>query len=133
MFRLSIAVILLLLTATPTFACLTEKTCSQMSNCAEAAYYLNICGHGKRDADNDGIPCESMCGDTHADYERRRAAEGFNPNGGAEKRVRQFSCSGKRTCGQMDDCDEARFYLRECGLGRLDRDGDGTPCESLCR
>ncbi|QXP92206.1 thermonuclease family protein [Methylococcus capsulatus] len=43
------------------------------------------------------------------------------------------SCVGKRTCGQMASCDEARHYLRDCGLSRLDRDGDGIPCESLCK
>ncbi len=30
-------------------------------------------------------------------------------------------------------CEEAKFYLTQCGLTRLDRDGDGVPCESLCR
>lgn len=42
-------------------------------------------------------------------------------------------CGSKRYCGQMRDCAEARFYLTQCGLGRLDRDRDGVPCESLCR
>jgi endonuclease YncB( thermonuclease family) len=40
-------------------------------------------------------------------------------------------CGPKRTCGQMDDCEEARRYLA-CGLTGLDGDGDGIPCESLC-
>ncbi|MBB1076163.1 DNA/RNA non-specific endonuclease [Rhodoferax sp. 4810] len=46
----------------------------------------------------------------------------------------QFSagCGDKTTCKQMSDCAEARHYLTECGLSRLDRDGDGVPCESLC-
>lgn len=44
-----------------------------------------------------------------------------------------FSCGAKRTCGEMSGCDEARFYLTQCGLGRLDGDKDGTPCEDLCR
>lgn len=44
-----------------------------------------------------------------------------------------FSCGSKRTCGEMDSCEEARYYLTNCGLNRLDGDGDGTPCESLCR
>ena len=29
-------------------------------------------------------------------------------------------------------CAEAKFYLNECGLSRLDGDNDGVPCESLC-
>jgi endonuclease YncB( thermonuclease family) len=44
-----------------------------------------------------------------------------------------FSCGGKSRCGQMSSCAEARFYLQNCGARRLDRDGDGVPCESLCR
>lgn len=44
----------------------------------------------------------------------------------------KFSCDGKRVCGQMSSCDEAYFYLQQCGLGRLDRDKDGVPCESIC-
>ena len=42
-------------------------------------------------------------------------------------------CGTKRTCKQMASCSEARFYLEQCGLSRLDGDKDGTPCESLCR
>ena len=42
-------------------------------------------------------------------------------------------CGTKRTCGEMTSCEEARFYLTQCGLSRLDGDQDGTPCESLCR
>lgn len=41
-------------------------------------------------------------------------------------------CGSKRLCKQMSSCAEARFYLNQCGLDRLDRDGDGIPCESLC-
>ncbi|MDB5469667.1 MAG: micrococcal nuclease [Caulobacter sp.] len=44
-----------------------------------------------------------------------------------------FTCGAARTCGQMKSCEEATFHLRQCGLSRLDRDGDGIPCESLCR
>jgi endonuclease YncB( thermonuclease family) len=43
-----------------------------------------------------------------------------------------FSCSTKRKCGEMTSCAEARFYLEKCGLTRIDGDGDGVPCESLC-
>jgi endonuclease YncB( thermonuclease family) len=44
-----------------------------------------------------------------------------------------FACGEKSRCGNMDSCAEARFYLEKCGLRKLDRDGDGVPCESLCR
>ena len=42
-------------------------------------------------------------------------------------------CGTKRICKEMTSCEEARFYLTECGLSRLDRDQDGVPCEALCR
>ncbi|MCB1764513.1 MAG: endonuclease [Candidatus Competibacteraceae bacterium] len=45
----------------------------------------------------------------------------------------EFSCGGKRRCGEMASCEEAKFYLTKCGVGSLDRDKDGVPCESLCR
>ena len=48
------------------------------------------------------------------------------------KRGKGFSCEGKSTCGEMNSCAEARFYLEQCGIGRLDRDKDGVPCESIC-
>lgn len=41
------------------------------------------------------------------------------------------SCS-KRTCSQMRSCAEAMYHLRQCGVRKLDRDGDGVPCESIC-
>ncbi|BFU60747.1 MULTISPECIES: excalibur calcium-binding domain-containing protein [Rodentibacter] len=45
----------------------------------------------------------------------------------------QYSCDdGKRTCKDMDNCEDAKFHLRQCGMKKLDRDRDGVPCESLC-
>lgn len=41
-------------------------------------------------------------------------------------------CGTKTKCGQMDSCAEARCFLEKCGVTRLDGDGDGTPCESIC-
>ncbi len=41
-------------------------------------------------------------------------------------------CGTKRTCRQMNSCSEAQFFLRQCGVRRLDGDGDGVPCESIC-
>lgn len=39
---------------------------------------------------------------------------------------------GKRTCKDMDSYADARFHLEQCGMTKLDRDGDGVPCESIC-
>lgn len=44
-----------------------------------------------------------------------------------------LKCGTKRKCGEMTSCEEARFYLEKCGVKQLDGDGDGVPCESLCR
>lgn len=44
-----------------------------------------------------------------------------------------FTCAGKRRCGEMTSCEEAKFYLTQCGVGSLDGDKDGVPCETLCR
>ena len=41
-------------------------------------------------------------------------------------------CGSKRFCRQMNSCEEARAFLSQCGLGRLDGDKDGVPCEVLC-
>lgn len=41
-------------------------------------------------------------------------------------------CSGlPKKCGQMSSCAQAQKAL-QCGNGRLDRDNDGVPCESIC-
>ena len=44
-----------------TYTCNCSKTCPQMSSCAEAQYQLNTCGCTARDADHDGIACDSQC------------------------------------------------------------------------
>jgi endonuclease YncB( thermonuclease family) len=43
-----------------------------------------------------------------------------------------LQCVGRPRCGDLRSCDDAYFYLRQCGLDRLDGDGDGVPCERLC-
>jgi endonuclease YncB( thermonuclease family) len=43
-----------------------------------------------------------------------------------------MSCGSKKYCNQMTSCDEAKYYLTQCGIKRLDGNGDGVPCESLC-
>lgn len=43
-------------------SCGTKTLCREMSSCDEARYYLDVCGLSRLDGDNDGIPCESICG-----------------------------------------------------------------------
>lgn len=109
-------------------ACGGKSTCGEMSNCAEAVHYLTECGLRRLDGDGDGIPCETLCGKDRATFERRRGAQSGL---GLVSPVQE--CGAKRTCAEMNDCADARFYLEQCGVRSLDRDGDGTPCEGLCR
>ncbi|WP_443091351.1 excalibur calcium-binding domain-containing protein [Basfia succiniciproducens] len=45
----------------------------------------------------------------------------------------QFSCDDSIPyCKHMQSCEQAKFYLNQCGITRLDRDGDGVPCENIC-
>ena len=43
----------------------------------------------------------------------------------------EFECGTKRYCKEMTSCEEAKYYIKNCGLSRLD--GDGIPCEALCQ
>jgi hypothetical protein len=67
--------------------------------------------------------------------EMLQVLEGAAPSGRSSLRggAPAQRCGAKHYCKEMSSCEEALFYLTECGLTRLDRDGDGVPCESLCR
>jgi endonuclease YncB( thermonuclease family) len=41
--------------------CGSKRFCKQMTDCAEARYFLNTCGVKQLDGDGDGRPCESLC------------------------------------------------------------------------
>ncbi len=42
-------------------------------------------------------------------------------------------CERKVTCGSLKSCAQACGFYQQCGLGTLDRDDDGIPCESICK
>lgn len=44
-----------------------------------------------------------------------------------------FNCNTIKWCNQMTSCAEARYQLTQCGNPKIDGDGDGVPCEALCR
>lgn len=39
-----------------------DKRCDEMISCQESYWYLNEVGCGDKDQDNDGVPCENICG-----------------------------------------------------------------------
>lgn len=50
------------------------KTCKYMRSCKEAVYQWCACGYSGADRDNDGVPCESLCGQsTSSNLQRVRA------------------------------------------------------------
>ena len=77
-------------------------------------------------AKEQGIGLWSLA-DPVAPWEWRRGTRQSTLSGKA------FTCGSKRYCREMTSCEEAMFYLSECGLSRLDGDADGVPCESICR
>lgn len=44
-----------------------------------------------------------------------------------------YSCNCAKLCSQIASCEEAKYQLNQCGCSARDSDGDGIPCESLCR
>lgn len=44
------------------YRCGEKKYCSQMRSCEEAMFYYKVCGLKRLDGDNDGVPCERLCG-----------------------------------------------------------------------
>ncbi len=44
-----------------------------------------------------------------------------------------FVCDCSKSCTQITSCEEAYYQLSTCGCKTKDNDGDGVPCESLCR
>jgi len=39
-----------------------SATCGRVSSCREAVYLWCVCGYRRADRDRDGVPCESLCG-----------------------------------------------------------------------
>ena len=46
--------------------------------------------------------------------------------------IKDTACGSRKTCPEMRSCEEAQFYLNQCGVSRLDGDKDGVPCEGIC-
>ena len=44
-----------------------------------------------------------------------------------------FVCDCDKTCSMISSCEEAYFQLNYCGCQMRDSDGDGIPCEAICK
>ncbi len=64
---------------------------------------------------------------------RRGERQSKTPGFASATQATSFTCGRKTYCREMTSCAEALFYLRRCGLTRIDGDGDGVPCEKICR
>lgn len=76
--------------------------------------------------DSKGCHTDPKTGRYHCHRSQRSALSASEPKA-------EGGCQAKSYCKEMKSCAEAKRYLKECGLRRLDRDGDGVPCESLCK
>lgn len=74
-------------------------------------------GYRLQDARTQVVPSE---------HTRSRASKG-------RAQQANFTCGTKQYCKEMNSCEEARYFLNVCRVKRLDGDGDGVPCERLCR
>ena len=62
---------------------------------------------------------------------RRTASERAAAARSAPLIIPTVECGTKRYCREMESCAEALGYLRQCEADTMD--GDGMPCEQLCR
>ena len=45
-----------------------------------------------------------------------------------------FTCDGRKHCSQMNSCQEATFFLKNCPDVKMDGNNDGVPCKTQwCR
>ena len=110
-----------------------------MSSCEEAVYQLNKCDFKQLDSDNDGIPCEIICGDN----KRLSGVEKWSQQGVKIPQLRNSvgttillrippECT-KKTCKMMKSCTEVAQYLHQCPGFKLHTNHRNIPCPSLCK
>ena len=51
----------------------------------------------------------------------------------SKKEQKTEKCKKRKYCKNMSSCEEAKFYLEVCKHTNLDKDGDGIPCENVCK
>lgn len=69
-------------------------------------------------------------------YEWLKRHLGLNKKPSEEKKeedTKLGQCETKKSCSALASCNEAQIQFSVCGNTNLDGDGDGVPCESLCK
>lgn len=99
---------------------------------------LGVLAAGSSYAHSGGLNAEGChnnrkTGEYHCHRGAKRAQPVVPPRAPGGTGDGQRSCGAKTYCTEMVSCQEAIFYFNQCGLTRLDGDGDGVPCEKLCR
>ena len=92
--------------------CGSKTVCGDMDTCAEAYHYLTQCGLSDLDRDNDGVPCEKICGKDIATMHARITAQPFTPSADTGKSLGLLSSPQPQavaaTCGDKTTPDYAR-------------------------
>ena len=52
------------------------------------------------------------------------------PQEAAPRALPPARCDGRKMCSQMNSCEEATYFIRNCPDTQMDGDHDGVPCES---
>jgi hypothetical protein len=120
-------------TAAPVDNC-PQRLCSSFASCDEVRAYLAACPQWTSDLDwdNDGVPCNDLCGSSGeqqpppAPTQQPALPPSDEWTGG---------CGSYQACTTFSSCAEVHAFLNACPQywGRADGNGDGVPCENLCR
>lgn len=60
--------------------------CKEMRSCEQAKFYLNQCNAHRLDRDNDGIPCENICGKGGKKAKKENASDEKKSKNGKKSR-----------------------------------------------
>jgi len=88
---------------------------------------VNGCHTNKKNGD---YHCHSSASETKRARTVARATANIQAK---SDQLQNFSsCGSKKICGEIQSCEEAKYFLNVCRVDKLDGDNDGIPCESMC-
>jgi len=106
--------------------------CSDYRSCSQAVRAWCAGWHPRADGDKDGIPCENVCRSV-PQVRRERARIGHCRYVSNSYFISVKSGFGVAKCVDYNSCAEA---VKSWCAGQhpgADRDGDGIPCENVCK